>query len=150
MHSVMFSTSQQGFLDVSAKLVSHIEYRLRHVGVAVAWSIMGKHDVIHKTSAQHSWDGRPFSYNRHGPKRGGCCAPFGGSFSYLTQCSLGRGLPPYQVASWSTQPFGHNRHGPKIGGCAPMGEGAGFPSNTMWHEPRPTFISRGGSSHDHS
>ena len=27
---------------------------------------------------------------------------------HLTQCRLGRGLPPYQVASWSTQPFGHN------------------------------------------
>ena len=27
---------------------------------------------------------------------------------HLTQCGLGRGLPPYQVASWSIQPFGHN------------------------------------------
>jgi len=38
----------------------------------------------------------------------------------LTQCGLGRGLLPYQVASSSIQPFGHNRHGPKIGwgGCA--------------------------------
>ena len=27
---------------------------------------------------------------------------------HLTQCRLGRGLPPYQVASWSIQPFGHN------------------------------------------
>ena len=34
---------------------------------------------------------------------------------HLTQCHLGRGLPPYQVASWSILPFGHNRHGPKIG-----------------------------------
>jgi len=40
---------------------------------------------------------------------------------HLTQCGLGRDLPPYQVASWSIQPFGHNRHGPKIGGCAPFG-----------------------------
>ena len=34
----------------------------------------------------------------------------------LTHCGLGRGLPPYQVASWSIQPFGHNTmhqcHGP--------------------------------------
>jgi len=28
--------------------------------------------------------------------------------SRLTQCHLGRGLPPYQVVSWSIQPFGHN------------------------------------------
>ena len=27
---------------------------------------------------------------------------------HLTQCGLGRGLPPYQVTSWSIQPFGHN------------------------------------------
>jgi len=35
---------------------------------------------------------------------------------HLTQCCLGRGLPPYQVASSSIQLFGHNRHMPKIGG----------------------------------
>ena len=40
-----------------------------------------------------------------------------------TQCRLGRGLPPYQVASSSIQSFGHNRHGPKIGCCAPFVEG---------------------------
>jgi len=28
---------------------------------------------------------------------------------HLTQSRMGRGLPPYQVASSSTQPFGHNR-----------------------------------------
>jgi len=27
---------------------------------------------------------------------------------HLTQCRLGRGVPPYQVASWSIQPFGRN------------------------------------------
>jgi len=43
-----------------------------------------------------------------------------GAGPHLTQCRLGRGLPPYQVASWSIQSFGHNRHGPKIGGCAPF------------------------------
>jgi len=35
--------------------------------------------------------------------------------SHLTQSRLGRGLPPYQVASYSIQPFGYNGHGPKIG-----------------------------------
>jgi len=28
--------------------------------------------------------------------------------SHLTQCRLGRGLPPCHVASWSLQPLGHN------------------------------------------
>jgi len=28
--------------------------------------------------------------------------------SYPTQCGLGRGLPPYQVAPWSIPSFGHN------------------------------------------
>jgi len=39
---------------------------------------------------------------------------------HLTQCRLGRGLPPYLVASWSIQPFSHNRHRPKIGGAVPL------------------------------
>jgi len=40
-------------------------------------------------------------------------SPFFGEVGpHLTQCRLGRGLSPYQVASWSIQPFGHNRHGP--------------------------------------
>jgi len=44
---------------------------------------------------------------------GGCCAPYEKLGSYLTQCGLGRGLPPYQMASWSIQPFGQNKRGPK-------------------------------------
>jgi len=44
---------------------------------------------------------QPFDHSRHGPKSGGCCAPrFRGSWiPNLTQCRMGRGLPPYQVAS---------------------------------------------------
>ena len=53
-------------------------------------------------------------HNRHGPKRGGGCAPFAGVRTRLVQCSLSRGLLPYQAASSSIQPFGHNRHGPKM------------------------------------
>jgi len=34
----------------------------------------------------------------------------------LTQCGLGRGVPPYQVTSWSIQSFGNNRHGLNTGG----------------------------------
>ena len=70
-----------------------------------------------------NWDGRPFDHNRHGWKEWGLLYPFWGELGpHLIQCGLGRGLPPYQVASWSIQPFGHNRHGPKIGGYAPWGE----------------------------
>jgi len=47
--------------------------------------------------------------------------PLSGRCLHLTQCGLGRGLRPYQMASWSIQPFGHNIHGPKfgVGCCAP-------------------------------
>jgi len=59
--------------------------------------------------------------------------------SHLTQCRLGWGLPPCQVASWSIQPFGHNRYGQKMGAPPPFGRGgAGSPSNIMWPGPRPT------------
>jgi len=53
---------------------------------------------------------RTFGNNRHKPKIGGC-VPFGGRGElglHLTQCGLGRGLSPIQVAFWSIQPFGHN------------------------------------------
>jgi len=51
---------------------------------------------------------------------------------HVTQCGLGLGLLPYQVASWSIQPFGHNTWA-KIGGAAApfRGGGAGSPSNTV-------------------
>jgi len=49
---------------------------------------------------------------------------------HLTQCCLGWGLCPYQLASWFIQPFRHSRHGQKSGGCCALsGRGA---SNTMW------------------
>ena len=56
------------------------------------------------------------------PKIGGC-AHFegrgaGSLFNTMWPGPVGRGLPPYQVASWSIQPFGHNRHGPKSAGAA--------------------------------
>jgi len=59
-------------------------------------------------------------HNRHGLKSGGrLLCPFlwgelGRPFPWrelvpnLTQCRLGWGLPPYQVAPCSIQPFGHN------------------------------------------
>jgi len=47
-----------------------------------------------------SWDGRPFSYNRHGPKRWKAAVPLLGERGaelgpHLTQCRLGWDLLPY-------------------------------------------------------
>jgi len=60
-------------------------------------------------------------HNRHGPKRGRPC-PFHGGGELgprLTQCGLGRGLLPYQVASSSIQPFGYKAVRQTLGmGCA--------------------------------
>jgi len=57
----------------------------------------------HKQELSSCQYGRPCGHNRHGPKSGGCCAPFGGWEGqlgpHLTQCCPGRGLPSYQVAS---------------------------------------------------
>ena len=72
------------------------------------------HDFYKHSSC---WDGRQLGHNIHGPKSGMLWPPFwGGELGpHVTQCGLGWGLPPYQVASWTIQPFGHNRRGPKIG-----------------------------------
>ena len=79
-----------------------------------------------KQELSSCWDGRAFEHNTHGLKCGELLCPFPWRWELgprLTQCRLGRGLPPYQVASWSIQLFNHNRHGPKIwGGCTPFGE----------------------------
>jgi len=80
-------------------------------------------------------------------KNWGFCPLLGegaGSPSNTKSPGLGRGLPPYQMASQSIQPFGHNRYGPKIGGCALWGGGAGSLYNKLWPGPRlacmPSFI----------
>jgi len=39
---------------------------------------------------------------------------------HLTQCHLGWGLPPYQMAYSSIPVFGDNRHGPKSGAAVPL------------------------------
>jgi len=71
----------------------------------------------------------------------GAVPPLGGELGpHLTQSRLGRGLPPYQVASYAIQSFGHNGYGPKIGGAVLLLGGARSPSKTMWPGPRPTCI----------
>ena len=61
---------------------------------------------------------------------------------HLTQCRLGRGLLPYQMASSYIQPFGRHRYGPKIGGglCPPFWGVDGSPSNTVSPRPRLTSL----------
>ena len=95
---------------------------------------------INKSSAVAEMGNR--GHNRHGPKRGGAVPLSRVELGpRLTQCGLGWGILPYQMASSSIQPFGHNRHGPKIGSSAPFWRGgAGLPSNTMWPEPRPACM----------
>jgi len=70
-------------------------------------------------------------HKRHGQKIGwGWVFPFWGP--NRTQSRLGRGLPPYEVASYSIRPFGFYKNGPKIGGSVPfLGRVAGSPPNTM-------------------
>jgi len=66
---------------------------------------------VYKSSAVAEMGDR--GHNRHGPKGGGCCAPFAERWEppRLTQCGLRGGLLPYQVASSSILPFGHNSAG---------------------------------------
>jgi len=77
----------------------------------------------------NTYDGRPWPQQTSAQKRGAaCCAPFagGGELSLrLTQCGLGWGLLPYQVASSSIHPFSHNRHGPKTGAVNLFRQGRG-------------------------
>ena len=70
---------------------------------------------------------------RKGKERGGCCAPFSGELGLrLTQCGLGQGLLPYQVASSSIQPFAHNLEmEQKLGLHAPLLGGAATPCNNV-------------------
>jgi len=101
----------------------------------VAWA-----EAYHRAK----WHLDPFGHNKHWTKSGGrCCAPFlgGEQDPHLTQCSLGRGLPQYQVAG-SIQPFGPNRYGPKSGRLRCGGE-VGSTSNTMWPGLRPTTVPSG-------
>ena len=62
---------------------------------------------------------------------------------HLTQCCLGRGLPPHQVASSILHPssrFVTTDMGRKLGGLCPFGGGAVSPSNTMCPGLRSTSV----------
>jgi len=67
------------------------------------------------------------------------CAPLGELGFHLTQCRLGRGLPPHQVASGSVQPFCHNTRAEKwVAALSLFWWRAGSPSNTLSPGPRLT------------
>jgi len=61
-----------------------------------------------------SWDGQPFSHNKHRPNIAGAAVPVIGKLGpHLTQCRLGRGLPLYRVilihpAIWPQQTWAEN------------------------------------------
>jgi len=81
------------------------------VYVRISWMSYATYPQV----VSSSWDGRPFGYNIHRPKIEGGCAPLEQELGpHLTQCGLGRDLPPYEMASWSIQLFSHDRHGPRI------------------------------------
>jgi len=80
-----------------------------------------------------------------GRKVGILCAPFrgGGELGpHLTQGRLGRGLPPYKVASWSIR-LATVQMGRKWGCCAPFLYRARSPSKTTSPGPRPTSVPSG-------
>ena len=54
-------------------------------------------------------------HNRHGPKRGGCCAPFAGAGTPPSTMWPGPRSTSVPSGASSIQPFGNNRLGPKIG-----------------------------------
>jgi len=60
----------------------------------------------------------------------------GGTGSRLTQCGLGRGLSPYQVASWpASSHLATITMDRKVGAAVPLFGGAGSPSNNVvWAE----------------
>jgi len=82
-----------------------------------------------------------------GRKLGGGCASFrdGELGLHLTQCRLGRGLAPYQVASSIHRAVWPQYTRAKIvwWGCAFFSGGAGSPSNTKSPGTRPTSIPSG-------
>jgi len=86
-------------------------------------------------------DGRPFGHNRHWSKSGELLCPFprGQLGPHLTQCRLGRGLPPYM--KWRLDPSGRLATmdmGQKLG-IVPLLRELDSPSNTMWPASKPIW-----------
>jgi len=133
-------------LSTPASSLKNVDITQQLLFIHSLWQGINLNLNCNKSSAVAEMGDR--GHNRHGPKRrGGCCTPFAGGQlgPCLTQCCLGQGLLPYQVAFSSIQLFGQNRHGPKIGWglCPFLLGGAGSPSNTKSPGPRPTSVPSG-------
>ena len=79
-----------------------------------------------------SWDGRPFGHSGHGPKIGGLCPFFGGSWVPILHNEAW--TEAYLHAKWRLDPSSRLALPPFWGG------GAGSLSNAMWPGPRPTCM----------
>ena len=88
-----------------------------------------------------------------GQKFGGCCAPSffwgeGKLSHHVTQCRLGRGLPPYQVHLDPSSRLGTIDMGRKLGAVPPFwGRGPGSLSSTLSPGLRHTKCDLDASSH---
>jgi len=103
------------------KKITNIYFLEEIVVLKIKIYVVNFYCSTHTTAQQLSrWATVLHGHNRHGPKSAGAAVPIsvGELDLHLTQCRLGRGLPPYQVVSSSIQPFGYNRHGPKTGRTA--------------------------------
>jgi len=90
-----------------------------------------------------SWDRRPFGLSKYQPKIGGLCPFLREELGPdLTQCGLGEGLSPYQVASLFTSHLAITDMGQKSGSVPLWGE-LGPPSNTVSPGPRPSSVPSG-------
>jgi len=92
-----------------------------------------------------SRDGRPFGHNRHGPKIGGNCTPFGEELGlHQRQCGPAEA---YLHTKWHLDPSSRlaTIDGPKSGGglLCPLFGGSWSQSNTMSPGPRPTSLPSG-------
>jgi len=99
--------------------------------------------MLNMTSSQLRW--ATVDHNRHGPKIRGLCTFFlvGELGRHLTQCRLGRGLPPYtKWYPYASSPLATIDMGRKLGVVPLFGE-AGSPSNTKSPGSRPTSIPSG-------
>jgi len=75
---------------------------------------------LNKSSAVAKMGDR--GYNRHGPKRGGCYAPFAEAGTPSNTMWPGPRPTSMPSAILIHPPFCHNRHGPKNGGSTPFME----------------------------
>jgi len=95
---------------------------------------------IWKQKLSSNWDGRPFGHSRHGPKSGGCCAPFGEGESWVPILHNVAWAEAYLHTKWHLDPSSRLvtiDMGRKLGLLCRFGW-AGSPSITKLPGPMPT------------